>query len=63
MNDSLFIYVYLDRRVGEDLTPSGLDVLLHGLTESVRLVPVEEGHLQTIILVQEAVHGSQYDRH
>ena len=46
-----------------DLLSSGLDVLGYDLTLVIGMIPVEEGHLQYLVLVEEVVHGSQYDFH
>ena len=40
--------------------PLGLDVLLHGGADPVRLVPVQERHLEAVVLVQEPVHGREH---
>mmetsp|Transcript_55422 Transcript_55422/g.80978 ORF Transcript_55422/g.80978 Transcript_55422/m.80978 type:complete len:524 (-) Transcript_55422:216-1787(-) len=40
-----------------------LDALGHGRTEPVGLVAVQEGHLQAVVLVQEAVHGGEHHGH
>ena len=53
----------LDRSVHNNLSASLLNVLLHGLAETIGLVAIEEGHLQTVRLVEEAIHGSKDDRH
>mmetsp|Transcript_17306 Transcript_17306/g.41021 ORF Transcript_17306/g.41021 Transcript_17306/m.41021 type:complete len:329 (-) Transcript_17306:76-1062(-) len=53
----------LDGGVHHDLSASLLNVLLHRLAETIGLVAIKEGHLQTVRLVEEAVHGGKDDRH
>mmetsp|Transcript_19602 Transcript_19602/g.52893 ORF Transcript_19602/g.52893 Transcript_19602/m.52893 type:complete len:205 (+) Transcript_19602:1089-1703(+) len=65
-SDRLGVRVHLDLlegALGDHLAAPCLDVLLHGLAEAVRLVAVEEGHLQAVVLVEEAVHGGEHDCH
>mmetsp|Transcript_60932 Transcript_60932/g.157092 ORF Transcript_60932/g.157092 Transcript_60932/m.157092 type:complete len:521 (+) Transcript_60932:400-1962(+) len=51
------------RGVEQDLATPLLNVLLHRRTEAVRLVAVEERHLQAVRLVQEAIHRSEHHSH
>mmetsp|Transcript_21608 Transcript_21608/g.63425 ORF Transcript_21608/g.63425 Transcript_21608/m.63425 type:complete len:451 (-) Transcript_21608:32-1384(-) len=53
----------LDRRGHDDLAPPGLDVLYRRGAETIGLIPVEEGHLQAVALVEEAIHGGQDHGH
>mmetsp|Transcript_9779 Transcript_9779/g.20454 ORF Transcript_9779/g.20454 Transcript_9779/m.20454 type:complete len:415 (+) Transcript_9779:1901-3145(+) len=54
---------FFDRRVHDDLSSASFDVVLHGSTETVGLVSVQESHLQSIVFVQETVHGCQDNGH
>eukprot|EP00968_Pinguiococcus_pyrenoidosus_P005478 scaffold357_cov239-Pinguiococcus_pyrenoidosus.AAC.5 len=45
------------------LSAPRFNVLLHRLTDSLRLVAVKEGHLQSVVFVEEAVHGREDHRH
>ena len=50
-------------RFSTDGSATGLNVVLHGCTKALGLIAIEECHLEAIVLVQEAVHGSQDDSH
>mmetsp|Transcript_48507 Transcript_48507/g.90907 ORF Transcript_48507/g.90907 Transcript_48507/m.90907 type:complete len:361 (+) Transcript_48507:550-1632(+) len=49
--------------VQQHLAATRLNVLLQRLTESVRLVAVQECHLQAVRLVEETVHGCEDNSH
>ena len=53
----------LDALLQLDVAAASLDVVHHRRAEPVGLVAVEEGHLQPVGLVEETVHGGQYDGH
>jgi hypothetical protein len=40
-----------------------LDVLLERCANSFGLVAIQERHLETVVLVEEAVHGREYHSH
>mmetsp|Transcript_14786 Transcript_14786/g.34204 ORF Transcript_14786/g.34204 Transcript_14786/m.34204 type:complete len:308 (-) Transcript_14786:412-1335(-) len=54
---------FLDWRFHDNLSTSSFDVFLHRSTESVGLVTVQKCHLQSVVLVQETVHGGQDNGH
>ena len=47
----------------KNLAAARLDVLGHRLAEAIRLVPIEEGRLAAVGLVDEAVHRREHHRH
>ena len=50
---------------GAQLNPAtpGLNIVHGGLAPALRLVSIEEGHLQPVALIQEAIHSSEHDGH
>ena len=54
---------FLNGRAQLDPATPGLNVVHGRLTPAVRLVAIEEGHLQPVALVQKAIHGGEHDGH
>mmetsp|Transcript_15716 Transcript_15716/g.37332 ORF Transcript_15716/g.37332 Transcript_15716/m.37332 type:complete len:216 (+) Transcript_15716:500-1147(+) len=51
------------RLVQQHLATPCLNILLHGLAKSQRLISIQESHLKAVRLVQEPVHGREHHGH
>ena len=51
------------RGFSADRAATGLNVVLHGCTQTLGLIAIKESHLETVVLIEETIHGSQDDSH